>query len=516
MPTTRSSPTQPLAMLRDLLGRLRTPDGRPGLPPSPAPRVPGPAPLDVLLDGFRRALGLTDLALYRADGDDWVLTGTASEVGRTLRPRVRASTGVLLLQQRAPDGRVSVAADQLRPEQLPFSGGAAPTGTLSLAPADAGAARLGLWLALAPGPLPQAALAVLNGAVEVLLDLDAQARRIASLEAWNQLLAGVYRFGEALRHIEAAQAVVEQLSGLLETLVGPHRLAVLELTGERAGEARLLGVFPGEAWPATWPLPDPVPRDGLAAETLDLARARAQALLPDEAGAWFTKARGWYVEGVSPSPLLSVAFVVTATDELAFATAELRSLLALATRAAAEHLHELVVLDRLKSLAIADHLTGVHNKRYFLSRLAEEVQRARRHGLTFALVMFDLDHFKRVNDTHGHDAGDAVLREVGALLRRLARGDDVAARYGGEEFVVLMPGTDQGGAHAFAERLRAGAAALDVVVRATHVRVTISAGVGTYPDAGTSGDDLLHAVDAALYRAKQGGRNRVELAGGTP
>ena len=503
-------------MLRDLLGRLRRPDGRVGLPPSPGPRPPGPPDLDVLLDGFRRALRFTDLALYRADGADWVLTGLASQAGRTLRQRVRGGAGVMLLQQRATGGRVCVVAEQLRPEQLPFSGGPAPTGSLTLAPTDSGAGHLGLWLALADGPVAPEALASLNSAVDVLFDLDSQARRIASLEAWNQLLAGVYRFGESLRRIEAAEAVVEQLSGLLETLVGPHRLAVLELTGERAGEARLLGQCPTEAWPATWPLPDPMPRDGLEAETFDLARARAQALLPEPAGAWFARPGGWYVEGVSPSQLLSVVFVVTTGDEQAFASAELRSLLALATRAAAEHLHELVVLDRLKSMAIADHLTGVHNKRYFVSRLSEEVQRARRHGLTFALVLFDLDHFKRVNDTHGHDAGDAVLREIGALLRRLARSDDVPARYGGEEFAVLLPATDLEGAYVFAERLREGARALDVVVRGAHVRVTISLGVGTCPEAGATGDDLIRSVDAALYRAKQGGRDRVEMAGGTP
>jgi len=481
---------------------------------NPGARAPGPPQLDVLLEGLRLALGLSELALYRRDGADWVLAGACSGGGRRLRVRVPCGEGVMLLAERAANGRINVPADQLRPAQLPFTGGPAPTGTLALEPVERGGERRGLWLLLADQPPPGHAPAALDSVADALQDLDAQARRIAALEAWNELLGGVYRFGEALRPVEAPELVADHVAGLLDSLIGPHRLAVLELAGERTGEARLLGVTPAESWPAAWPLADPVPRDGFEAEIDALARARAEALLPEAAGSWFAGARGWYVEGVAPSPLLSVAFVVATPDAQVFRSPDLRSMLSLALRTAAEHLHELVVLDRLTSLAIADHLTGVHNKRYFTSRLGEEVQRARRHGRPFALVMLDLDHFKRVNDTHGHDAGDAVLRELGSLLRALARGDDVPARYGGEEFVVLLPDTALEGACVFAERLRARVEALEVVVRGLRLPITASVGVGVFPNAGSTPDELMKSVDEALYRAKQGGRNRVELAGG--
>ncbi len=504
-------------MLADLLRHLR-PRGLPDrsawvLRHPPGARLPGPPPLGVLLEGFRLALGLSELALYRAEAEAWVLAGASSAEGRHLRERVPRAEGVMALQERARDGRVSVPAGELRPAQLPFSGGPEPRGVLSLAPVLRDGAARALWLVLSDATLPEHAPAALDAVSDTLLDLDAQARRIAGLEAWTELLDDVVRFGEELRPVEAPERVAEHVSGLLEGLLGPHRLAVLELAGERAGEARLLGASPREDWPATWPLTAPVPRDGFSADSGALARARAEALLPEAAGDWFRGAQGWFVLGVAPSPLLSAAFVVATPAGTAFQSQDLCSMLALALRTTAEHLHELVVLDRLRSLAIADHLTGVHNKRYFVARLAEEVLRARRHGRPFALVMLDLDHFKRVNDTHGHDAGDAVLRELGALLRALARGDDVPARYGGEEFAVLLPDTDLQGAHAFAERLRVRVEALDVIVRGVRLPITASLGVALHSGGGTSGDDLVKAADEALYRAKQSGRNRVVVTG---
>jgi diguanylate cyclase (GGDEF)-like protein len=159
-----------------------------------------------------------------------------------------------------------------------------------------------------------------------------------------------------------------------------------------------------------------------------------------------------------------------------------------------------------------DTLTRAHNRRYLVERLASELAYARRHKTPLALILFDIDHFKRVNDTYGHLAGDEVLREVAALISRLIRTEDVFARYGGEEFVVLARGIEHENAVRFAERIRSAVHRLEVAQEKGVLQVTISAGVSSIaeiPDANRSPDTLFRLADERLYRAKSGGRNRV-------
>jgi diguanylate cyclase (GGDEF)-like protein len=159
----------------------------------------------------------------------------------------------------------------------------------------------------------------------------------------------------------------------------------------------------------------------------------------------------------------------------------------------------------IRQLSLTDALTGVGNRRSLDDRLAAESERAKRYGLPLSLLILDIDHFKRVNDTFGHIAGDAVLRAMGVLLRRFLRQSDSAARLGGEEFVVLMPGTTLADATAVTERMCQEIAAQE---RVDPPSITASFGV-----AGLQGDEsgvaLLARADAALYLAKTGGRNRV-------
>jgi diguanylate cyclase (GGDEF)-like protein len=163
----------------------------------------------------------------------------------------------------------------------------------------------------------------------------------------------------------------------------------------------------------------------------------------------------------------------------------------------------------LTEVAISDPLTGLHNRRAFQARLAEEVERARRSGEPFALLMVDLDRFKAINDRHGHPAGDAVLLAVAETFQRQVRAIDLPARLGGEEFAVLLPGSDEQAARAAAERLRSAIAACQIVHQETVLRVTVSIGVACYPEDGHSGELLLRAADRALYQAKRAGRDRV-------
>ena len=166
--------------------------------------------------------------------------------------------------------------------------------------------------------------------------------------------------------------------------------------------------------------------------------------------------------------------------------------------------------ERLQRLAVQDELTGLYNVRYLNSRLAEEYKRAERHRDPLALAMVDVDRFKHVNDTLGHEAGDAVLRELSARLRRSVREIDVVTRYGGEEFVVLLPSTHLSGALVVADRIAKSLREAPFAVGGREVAITASIGLALYPSRGVhSKEELLRSADRALYRAKDEGRDRI-------
>jgi diguanylate cyclase (GGDEF)-like protein len=170
--------------------------------------------------------------------------------------------------------------------------------------------------------------------------------------------------------------------------------------------------------------------------------------------------------------------------------------------------------DQLRDQSIRDVLTGLFNRRYMLETCRREFSRAARAGDSISILSIDVDHFKKYNDNHGHDAGDMVLRAVGNCLENLFRNEDIPCRFGGEEFVVILPGADADAALRRAEQLRSKVE--DIVVRYLEKnlpRITVSIGVAVFPAAGDNPQAVLKAADEALYRAKEKGRNRVELSG---
>jgi len=187
-----------------------------------------------------------------------------------------------------------------------------------------------------------------------------------------------------------------------------------------------------------------------------------------------------------------------------------------------ERTHELAEANaRLAQLAVTDGLTGLYNHRHFHERLTLEVERSQRSGLPLSLLMLDVDNFKLFNDSHGHPAGDEVLRQLARVLTDTRRANDVVARYGGEEFAVILVDTAKFTAAKVAERVRERVAAHDFSDAAQKAgKISVSVGVATFPEDGTDAEGLVRSADTALYAAKRAGRNRVvlytEALGATP
>ena len=169
----------------------------------------------------------------------------------------------------------------------------------------------------------------------------------------------------------------------------------------------------------------------------------------------------------------------------------------------------------LERLSVTDELTGLANRRHLDAELLRETHRHRRHKRSFAILLLDIDRFKALNDSHGHQAGDEALRRFAKVLQGCVRGGDTVARFGGEEFLVILPETRAEGASTLAERIRAATEErrFEVDEAGTTVQVTVSIGLARFPDHATTPETLIEAADQALYQSKAGGRNRVTVAG---
>ena len=168
--------------------------------------------------------------------------------------------------------------------------------------------------------------------------------------------------------------------------------------------------------------------------------------------------------------------------------------------------------EQLEILAKTDELTGCLSRRYLMERLENELERATRYKRLLGLVMFDIDDFKQLNDTHGHTTGDSALRSIGEILQRSLRTADFVGRYGGDEFVLVLPETSAKGTHQLAERICSGVSRRVFDLRGGALRLTVSGGVGGYPEAGVvTPEDLIDHADRALYQAKAAGRNKILL-----
>jgi len=168
--------------------------------------------------------------------------------------------------------------------------------------------------------------------------------------------------------------------------------------------------------------------------------------------------------------------------------------------------------QEIHHLANTDDLTQTFNRRYFFELADRELERSKRSGRSLAIVLFDIDDFKQVNDSHGHLVGDLVLQELCRACQSVVRPYDVFARFGGEEFIFLLPDTDEGRARAFANRLRLLISKHVISFNGVSVQMTISAGTAVFDPEKDSLDDLINRADGALYKAKNSGKNCLEIA----
>lgn len=329
--------------------------------------------------------------------------------------------------------------------------------------------------------------------------LQAQVKELEARNQETRILSEMTEMLQACYSIQEAQEVVAQhlqqlfpeVSGALYSF-GPSRNVLEELV-HWTGSATSSTVFsPDECW--------------------GLRRGR---LFTHEAGERGINCRHLITPEVTTlcAPLLAqgetVGLLHLATETGPFTAAQQR-LTQTVSETVALAMVNIRLRDRLKEQSIRDPLTGLFNRRYLEETFEREVRRAQRHHHPLGLVMLDLDHFKRFNDTHGHEAGDAVLNEFGRLLSQNVRNEDVACRYGGEEFTLLLPGCSYAETMHRANQIREATSRMQVHAQGRMVgNVTCSMGVAAFPEHGEGLHDLLRAADYALYAAKKAGRNRV-------
>jgi diguanylate cyclase (GGDEF)-like protein len=342
---------------------------------------------------------------------------------------------------------------------------------------------------------------------------DTLRRNVAELEARNREMTRLVELGELLSSSQTSTEVAAVISRVIPPLFAGDAGAFYELgNGSAAAEAV-----------AVWGDPPPARRVFSPTECWALRRGRVHVM---DGSA--SELRCPHI--AEPTPQGAVCAPLAAEGEsLGVLHVQLRQVVPAGQRAAvladrdrlARTLAEQLELalanfrlrETLREQSARDQLTGLFNRRYMEESLDRELRRASREGYSLGLLMMDLDHFKDLNDGFGHAAGDLMLRAVGEFLGSSVRGDDVACRFGGEEFVVILPRASLENTRRRAETLREGMKSLQLepsgMLRAG---VTISIGVACAPEHGETREQLVHAADVALYRAKTRGRDRVEVA----
>jgi len=405
-------------------------------------------------------------------------------------------------------------------EALPYYRRNVKIGTLLALPVKLGGAVSGLLIAdqLEIQSFTSHEPELLESFAEMASRTIQRARESGSREDMGTEFKAVYAVSRNLARLAETQPLRRLLIRSARDMVPTVEAAAVVMTDE--SQTRYLVEADGFGWPrefehrevglsertwAAWVLrsaEDPYLLDNVAGH-----KDRMPILVLDEGGG--------RAESLVAVPLRagdrSLGALVLTGKRGTFDANLLRVLGILANQAAAA-LATIQLVDRNKQLAIRDGLTRLYNRRAFDEALARSIAQSDRQGGSFSVLLLDIDHFKKLNDTFGHQAGDAALRNTAGILQKHLRKGDLAARYGGEEFVGILPGAEEPGALQLAERIRAAIQDARFVFEGAKIRLTASFGLAVWSRDGRDAEALLASADRAMYAAKEGGRNRVLTA----
>jgi diguanylate cyclase (GGDEF)-like protein len=446
-------------------------------------------------------------------------------------------------QSPAPDARPSVAAPIRRPAleepsaartppppaaqpmegAPPASSGMESAGVPRAAAIEADRAIVALgehnghvWSLILPGdwnaPRERRFLSMLSAQLTEALATPALRDRALHAE---HVVATAFAFSRGLTNIHAASELRQFIVDTITTATRA-RLGALALTDAAEG---VLHVAATHGYPAV--LVEHVrlgPGEGILGRVLESRRALLVRDIREVPGLQrrprYRTASFLVVPLLANNEVLGVVSCADRDDDEPFGEGDLTAARAMAAPAALALQNDRLAAQRreLAHAATVDPLTGLFNRRHFHTRIEEEIERARRHGLELALLMIDVDDFKHANDTLGHVGGDYVLKHVAEIFKRSVRVFDVCTRYGGEEFAILMPGSSMDNALVVAERIRSRveSGSRDEGPLPPYVRITVSLGLAVLGEE-TSSTDLIARADRALYRAKAEGKNRVRV-----
>jgi diguanylate cyclase (GGDEF)-like protein len=352
-------------------------------------------------------------------------------------------------------------------------------------------------------PAEQAALALVNA-------------RLYESEREQRILAETLReIGLILSGSLKAGTILETLLEQIGRVVPFDSASVMMLQGDRVRVASHRGY-------ERFGLTEWISRLDLPIERLTgihrMAQTRRPHFVPDVQNdpTWQAAGPAWHVGSWVGAPLVTrdqlLGFLSMDKAERGYYTAEHAGHLESLAGHAALALLNALTFGEVEQNSITDFVTGIYNRRYFHEQLQLELDRARRIGYGVSLLIFDIDHFKRVNDTYGHPVGDRVLQMTAARIKEELRAVDILARYGGEEFAVILPGTPASSLAGVGERLRQIIAMRPFMVDDQPIEITVSAGGATFPDDASDAQGLVDEADRRLYAAKEAGRNRIRAS----
>jgi len=469
--------------------------------------------VDFVLALLVQSQGLSGAAYYSADSRGRLTLRAASAPG-ALSPKLEAEQGPLAVAA-ARRENVELVGQKVASRAAPYVEKPA-IGSLLCVPAGRGASLEGLLYVdrVAEHPFEAGAKADLERAAEFILRTAENERAFSRLERQAREQAKLYRAAEALGAARSEAEVIE-LGVESARDVAAFDFAAVTLFHRKNGLHEICAV----SGAGLESLVGSTFRQNAGLVSMVIANQHPLPYRGEyDSERQLVFSRGHEVRGL-PSllvlPLLlherALGTLVLGSEQKGAFSDEVRPTLEVLARHMAVSLANARMVSRLEEQATTDGLTGLLNKRALIRAAERRIRAASRFGKPLSVLVTDIDHFKKVNDTYGHDVGDVVIKGLADVIRRAQRDTDIAGRFGGEEFVVVCEQTEEAGAISLAERIRRDLEATSFQTELGPLKVTCSVGVATFPGSGRDWEALFKATDEALYASKRGGRNRVTV-----